>query len=64
MTGRDDILELLLSKGANPNIENSRSTTPLHKAAQRGELKCLILLLKAGADVNVQDDDGLTPVHR
>lgn len=35
MQGRDDILELLIKKGANPNIANNRGTTPLHKALQR-----------------------------
>jgi ankyrin repeat protein len=54
MQGRDDILELLLSKNANPNIGNNRFTAPLHKAPQRGEIKCLKLLLQWGADINVQ----------
>ena len=64
MQGRDDILELLLSRGANPNIGNNRMTTPIHKAVQRGEFKCLQVLLKGGAKLNVQDEDRITPLHR
>lgn len=62
--GNPDILSLLLSRGADPNISNNRATTPIHKAAQRGELECLQLLLKANANINYQDEEGITPLHR
>lgn len=64
MQGRDDILAILIERGANPNIGNNRSTTPLHKAVQRGELKCVQVLVKAGAKINAQDEDLVTPLHR
>lgn len=48
MQGREDIITLLIDRGVDPNIGNNRHTTPLHKAAQRGELKCLIALLQSG----------------
>lgn len=54
MQGRSDIIELLISKGANPNIGNNRNTVPLHKAVQRGELECAKVLIHSGADVNLQ----------
>ncbi len=64
MFGKHETIALLLSKGANPNIGNNRNTTALHKAAQRGELRCLNLLLQSGATINVQDEDGITSLHR
>jgi ankyrin repeat protein len=33
------------------DIGKTRSTTPIHKAVQRGELKCLKLLLQYGANI-------------
>lgn len=53
-----------MQRGANPNVGNNRNTTPLHKAGQRGELRCLKLLLDAGAKVDSQDEDDVTPLHR
>jgi ankyrin repeat protein len=37
--------------------------TPLHFAADRGQLAALALLLDAGADTNARDADGQTPLH-
>ena len=54
MFGKHETLSLLINKGANPNIGNNRNTTPLHKAAQRGEIKCLQLLINASANINFQ----------
>ncbi len=54
MQGRNDILGILILKGANVCIGNNRNTTPIHKAVQAGEMKCMKTLMKAGADINVQ----------
>ena len=44
--GLDEIVEDLLIKGANPNIEDKDGNTPLHVAAYGGFLECIESLLK------------------
>lgn len=52
--GRSDLVQLLLSRGANVDIEvkGKNSGTPLQRAANMGNLSILRLLLEAGADIN------------
>jgi ankyrin repeat protein len=71
--GRTDVVELLLSKGANPNLINMNGDSPLHLAAKGPiynycepfypmELKgCIISLLRYGADPNIKNKLGQTP---
>ena len=55
----------LLERGADPNVRNFRSETPLHRAAIRNpDLDVSRTLIGAGADVNAQDEKGATPLHR
>jgi len=49
--GDPEIVALLLEKGADPNLSDDFSVTPLMQAAARGDLVCLTALLDAGADV-------------
>ena len=58
------ITNLLLDRGANPNIQNRFGETPLHKAALSGKTVVANLLLKKGANPNIQDLVGETPLHR
>lgn len=52
-------LELLLAKGANPNIpENYRNWTPIFAGATEGFESCCALLIKFGADLSHRDRDG------
>ncbi|RKP26323.1 hypothetical protein SYNPS1DRAFT_8871, partial [Syncephalis pseudoplumigaleata] len=37
--------------------------TPLHVAAQRGDIKIAAELLRVGYDVNVADHSGMTPLR-
>ena len=65
----DNITRLLLERGADPNVKNSKGKTTLHILLERkfyddiDVLVILRLLLECGADVNVQDDDNTTPLH-
>jgi ankyrin repeat protein len=50
------IVELLLEKGANPNIK-TRGTYPLFYAIENGNISILNLLVKFGVDLNVKEKD-------
>ena len=51
---RDDVAELLISKGA---------SIDLHIAAGLGDVKRTEALIAGGVDVNAQDASGWTPLH-
>jgi ankyrin repeat protein len=51
--GRTDVVEMLLHKGADPNIQNAFARTPLFWAAESNKIAISRLLLKHGADVNL-----------
>ncbi len=56
--------ERLLASGANVNVVNDVSETPLHAACLRGQIKIAQVLIAAGADVNaVNDTNNETPIH-
>jgi ankyrin repeat protein len=56
--GHAEIVELLLSSGAEPDPRQRHGWTPLHAAAQNGDLRSLEALLAAGADPELRNDDG------
>lgn len=62
---RPDVLKLLLDAGASVNAVTRSHFTPLHYAADSGNLTGhgLQLLVLAGADVTARDSEGHTPVH-
>ena len=60
--GDSNIANLLLSHKADVNARNSDGQTPLHFAAQQGQLQAVEWLLKHGADVNAKDNKGVTPL--
>jgi ankyrin repeat protein len=61
-----DILDQLIAKGANVNVSTSspdlEGATPLHIAAEFGQLKWVRLLLQKGANPNALMLDGRTPI--
>ncbi|KAL7979974.1 hypothetical protein Chor_004443 [Crotalus horridus] len=60
---KDDIALMLLENKANPDAKDHLASTPLHRAASKGNLKMTELLLKHKASVNLQDSEGNTPLH-
>ncbi|KIJ08765.1 hypothetical protein PAXINDRAFT_88385, partial [Paxillus involutus ATCC 200175] len=57
------IVELLVQKGADLNVQAHYAGTPLHQACSGGHLHIVKLLLQKGADKNAQDMDSDTPLH-
>ena len=58
----NQIVELLLHHHADPNVQDGRGATPLHRAASRGNLACVKLLLQYSnrIDLDAKDCDGNT----
>jgi len=59
---RTDVVKVLLAAHGNPNVRSEGNATPLHKAAQHGNLAIVELLVGAGADVNAVRDGGIKPI--
>jgi ankyrin repeat protein len=61
--GRIDCVDLLLKRGASPNVRDGlHGWSPLHDAVSADSEECVQRLLEAGADVNTADERGETPV--
>ena len=62
--GHRELVEWLLSHGADPNICGEIFCfTPLHIAAYHGQVEISRILLQHKADQNALDQDGRTPLH-
>lgn len=63
--GHIDIVKLLISKGANPNIaaNNEFKIVPIHSACAISNYDITDILLKNGANVNAKQMQGVTPLH-
>ncbi len=60
----EEIVEILLSNGANPNWEDDiDGTTPLIAAIQKENFKIVCKLLNRGAGIDVSDDYGQSPLR-
>ena len=57
------LLELLMERGADPDIYNKRTQAPMHLAVQRNYRQVVELLLKYHADLDLPDKNGNTPMH-
>jgi ankyrin repeat protein len=58
--GQDEVIGLLIQKGANVNLGDVEDTTPLHFAALHGHVSAARLLIQHGADINKTDNKGYT----
>lgn len=61
--GSVNMVSLLLSRGANPSIQDIFGNTSLHYAVDKGRRDVAELLLTSGANVNAVDFRGNTPLH-
>ncbi|KAM8803157.1 M-phase phosphoprotein 8 isoform 1-T1 [Rhynchonycteris naso] len=62
--GQDDLLRLLIRKGARVNRRQRNGTTALIHAAEKNFLTTVAILLEAGAFVNVQQSSGETALMK
>lgn len=61
---RDDLIELLLNKGANVHLRDYQGNTILDLALKQAvSLESLVLLLTKNNDINVKNKDGKTPIQ-
>ena len=61
--GQNNLVEALLSWGAEVNRQDFLGCTPLHGACQEGHLLCVLTLLKAGASITLPDTSGRIAIH-
>jgi len=63
LRGDENVVFLLLDKGANVNVKNNMGEYPLHFAVSLKSSMIATTLISAGADVNAVSLDGITPLH-
>lgn len=63
ISGSGQIVDLLLSSGADVNARDGTGSSPLHRAASAGHIKIAESLIAHGAAVNAEDDYGYTPLQ-
>ena len=61
--GKADVVELLLARGADPNVADEKGFTPLYRAALEGHKDAVRLLLEKGAGPNAKTKEGDAPLH-
>jgi ankyrin repeat protein len=61
--GHIQMVNTLISHGANPNAANDFGDTPMHWASSGGHLEAIQALFLAGARIDVSNRDGTTPLH-
>ena len=55
------MVQLLLSRGFNPNTQNMDGNTALHYAVNNGQSKIVDSLISHGADEKIVNNQGVTP---
>jgi ankyrin repeat protein len=61
---RIELIDFLVTCGADVNARNQRKVTPLHMAARYGLSLVAATLLRHGAEVNARDANHETPLYR
>lgn len=59
-TNREEVVQRLLERGADPNVSDVDGDTALHRAAQYGNLRIMEMLLARGANANAKNKLGGT----
>lgn len=60
--GHKKVVQILLSRGADPNCKADDGITPLIAASRKGHIEIAEMLLVAGAKVNDTDEYGVSPI--
>jgi cytohesin len=63
LEGRLDIMQALIDKGADKDIQDSMGLTPLHWAIMAQQRKAVTMLIKNHAQVNATDNSQRSPLH-
>lgn len=63
MMGHEDIVKILLDRGADPNHPDPNGDLALGYAADGGHLEIVKMLAEAGAHLNQEDSDGWTALN-
>lgn len=63
-TGHVSMCQVLLQHGAEVNVQNKCSKSPLQMACMGKNREVLELLIKHGAHINTKDRNQRTPLHR
>jgi ankyrin repeat protein len=59
-----DVARLLLEHGVDVNGRSYDGSTPLHAAAESGDIEVVHVLLEHGANIGAEDNNGRTPLHK
>ena len=60
--GKQDIVRVLLGKGANPNVKDRDGQTALMKAVAANQALTVRVLIQSGADIQIKDNKGRTAI--
>lgn len=63
ISGRKQVVDLLIENGALLDAEDNSGCTPLHEAVMNGDFAKVLLLLERGADVKTKDNRERTPLR-
>ncbi|MDZ7581156.1 MAG: ankyrin repeat domain-containing protein [Deltaproteobacteria bacterium] len=61
--GHTSIVQMLIEKGADPNIQDFDGWTALMKAAYKGNIEIVQILINNGADLNLKNIGGHTALY-
>lgn len=63
LNGHEGLVDLLLTKGADPQLRNFAGEYPLHAACEKNSTKIVKKLLAVNVKLDVQSGKGDTPLH-
>lgn len=61
LNGDAEMLNILLGKDLNPNLQNDQGNTALHYAIMNQRHKCVDILIQYGVNETLENNEGLTP---